>query len=168
MDLQVQFAKRADGNVVLRCTRKDGSSTWKRYDNQAAFFSRHDLSHFAVETVLGLTRGFFGLIAEGWDISDMDGKGPRGRPDGSVPVENIVGLFTQEHAGVAGPFTATEFNAQLEAMTGQPLLRPLTDAELEAVRTRIDFLYQQWADTPSGSTLDLSYTTPHPERGLCT
>jgi hypothetical protein len=157
MDLQVQFTKRADGNVVLRCTRKDGSATWKRYDNQATFFSRHDLSHFAVETVLGLTRGFFGLIAEGWDISDMDGKGPRGRPDGSVPVENIVGLFTQERAGVARRFTATEFNAQLAAMTGQPLLRPLTDAELEAVRARMDSLYQRWADTPSGSTLDLIY-----------
>ena len=157
MDLQVQFTKRTDGNVVLRCTRKDGSATWKRYDNQAPFFSRHDLSHFAAETGLGLTRGFFGLIAEGWDISDMDGKGPRGRPDSSVPVENIVGLLTQEQAGVAGPFTATEFNAQLETMTGQPLLRPLTDAELEAVRARMDSLFRQWVDTPSGSTLDLIY-----------
>ena len=157
MDLQIQFTKRTDGNVVLRCTRKDGSATWKRYDNQATFFSRHDLSHFAAETVLGLTRGFFGLIAEGWDISDMDGKGPRGRPDSSVPVENIVGLLTQEQAGVAGPFTATEFTAQLETMTGQPLLRPLTDAELEAVRARMDSLFRQWVDTPSGSTLDLIY-----------
>lgn len=91
----------------------------------------------------------------------MDGKGPRGRPDGSVPVENIVGLFTQEYAGVAGPFTAAEFNAQLETMTGQPLLRPFTDGELEAVREQIDSLYKMWADTPSGTTLDLSYMTPH-------
>jgi hypothetical protein len=157
MELQVQFTKRADGNVALRCTRQDGSATWKRYDNQAAFFAHHDLGHFAVETVLGLSNGFYGLIADGWDITDMDGKGPRGKPDASVIAEHVVGLLTMERGAVAGPFTAADFNSQLETMIGRPVPRRLTDEQLQAIRTRTSDLYRQWAATPPGSTLDLTY-----------
>src|SRR5206468_12372578 len=49
-ELRVQFTKRKDGSVVLRCVRKDGSATWQRHDKHATFFSYHDLSHFVVET----------------------------------------------------------------------------------------------------------------------
>jgi hypothetical protein len=50
--LKVELTRRSDGDVVLRCTRADGSATW-----------------------LGLTRAFYGLIAAGWDIADTEGKG---------------------------------------------------------------------------------------------
>ena len=64
---------------MLRCVRADGSLTWqKQTDRHAAFFALHDLTHFAVETTLGYARGFFGLIAEGWDFEDTGGKGARG------------------------------------------------------------------------------------------
>src|SRR5947207_10613282 len=63
----IEFAKRKDGNTVLRCIRDDGSTSWQRVDdNQAAFFPLHDLTHYAVETELGFGQGFYGLIADGW------------------------------------------------------------------------------------------------------
>src|SRR5262245_55810834 len=73
-ELRIRFTKRPDGAVVLQCVRRDGSATWERHDKQAVFFSFHDLSHFAVETVLGFGRGFYGLIADGWDIADTTGR----------------------------------------------------------------------------------------------
>ena len=77
--MKVQFTKRKDGGAVVRCVRADGSATWQRQDDQrAAFFPLHDLTHYAVETELGYGRGFYGLIASGWDIADTTGKGPRG------------------------------------------------------------------------------------------
>ena len=92
--MKVQINKRADGSGVLRCIRADGSATWqKQTDRHAAFFALHDLTHFAVETTLGYRRGFFGLIAEGWEIDDTTGKGARGPlPPEAGEVEELVGL----------------------------------------------------------------------------
>jgi len=75
-ELRVRFSKRSDGVVTLQCVRKDGSVTWQRHDKHGVFFSFHDLSHFAVETVLGFRQGFYGLLADGWDITDTTGKAP--------------------------------------------------------------------------------------------
>ena len=158
MELRVEFTKRPDGNVILRCTRRDNSVTWQRYDKQAAYFSHHDLSHFAVETVLGLRCGFYGLLADGWDISETTGKEARGPlSDASVLVEHIVGLFTLEGTGGAAPLTAEEFNAQILQMTGRALEPRVSDHQLQTVRDRIAELYGQWAATPPGSTLELLY-----------
>ncbi len=57
--LQIEIVKRSDGSGVLRCTRQDGSVTWRKLTKHAAHFALHDLTHYAVETVLGYRRGFF-------------------------------------------------------------------------------------------------------------
>ena len=76
--LQIEIVKQPDGAGVLRCVRQDGSVTWQKQTRHAAHFALHDLTHYAVETALGYRRGFFGLIAEGWDVDDTTGKGARG------------------------------------------------------------------------------------------
>ena len=152
-ELRVQFTKRVDGNVVFLCMRRDGSVTWQRHQKQANFYPFHDLAHLAVETILGLRSGFYGLIADGWDIADTTGKGPRGKlPPGSVLVEHIVGLLQIRS------LPASEFNAQLTAMIGIDSNRPqFTDEQLACVRSRIEELQNQWASLPAGSTLELSF-----------
>ena len=158
-ELRVQLTKRTDGSVVLRCVRKDGSATWQRHEKHARFFPFHDLRHFAVETTLGLGKGFYGLIADGWDIADTTGKGTRGKLSAaSVFVEHVVGLLERERAGDAPPLSASEFNAQLDAMIGTDPDRPLfTDAQLTSVRNRTQDLHRQWADISVGSTLELAF-----------
>src|SRR6202049_3530197 len=98
--LLIQITKRSDGGGVLRCVRADGWATWEKQESRhAAFFALHDLTHFAVESTLGFRRGFYGLIAEGWDVEDTTGKGARGPlPEEAVEVEGIVGLFDAERA----------------------------------------------------------------------
>src|SRR5262245_3841928 len=160
-ELRIRFTKRADGVVILQCVRRDGSITWQRHDKQGVFFSFHDLSHFAVETVLGFRRGFYGLLAEGRDITDTSGKGARGRlPAESIVVEHVVGLFDRERSGGAPPLRATEFNALLEEVVAAAPLEfrcSLTDEELTAVRQRIGMLHDEWAALPPGSSLDLTF-----------
>src|ERR1043166_2825467 len=94
----VEFAKRKDGNTVLRCIRNDGSITWQRNVNQQArYFPLHDLVHYAVETELGFSEGFFGLIAAGWNIEETTGKTTRGAlPTEAIEVEHIVSSFIVE------------------------------------------------------------------------
>ena len=158
MELRIQFARRPDGNVILRCTRKDNSVTWQRYDKHSAFFALHDLTHFAVETVLGLHHGFFGLLADGWDITDTSSKEKRSAlPVGSLVAEQVVGLFSGERSGGAPPLSAAAFNANIEQMTGLNLEQPFTELQLTAVRNRIADLHRQWAATPPGATFDLIY-----------
>ena len=74
----------------------------------------HDLTHFAVESTLGVRRGFYGLLTEGWEITDFAKPWPRGPiPDEALVVELIVGVLDAERRqGEA--MTAAAFQMQAE------------------------------------------------------
>ena len=157
----IEFTKRADGRTVLRCVRADGSVTWQRNDDQnARFFPLHDLTHYSVETELGFARGFFGLIAEGWNIDETTGKSARGAlPSEALEVEYIVSAFSAERAGGAVG-SAPEFNdlaATFASAKGMPTPRQLSDEDLARVRSRFDELAAKWRSLPPGATLDLVF-----------
>jgi len=147
--LQIDIARRPDGSTALRCTRADGSVTWQKQTTQAAFFVLHDLTHYAVETTLGCRRGFFGLIAEGWDAEDTTGKGARGKlPMEAVEVEQLVGLFDSER-GSGTLWTADEFNAFAP--------RRLTQEQILHVRALRARLFEQWFALQPGEKLELQF-----------
>ena len=161
--LLIQITKRPDGAGVLRCIRADGSVTWQKQGiRQAPFFALHDLMHFAVESTLGL-RGFFGLVAEGWDLEDTSGKGTRGASPGeAVEVEYMVGSFDTERAS-GTLLTADEFNefaAIHAAASGRPAPRRLTDEEIVKVRARRSELFSQWFALQPGAVIELRYESP--------
>ena len=149
----VEIAKRADGAGVLRCVRDDGSVTWqKQPDRHAAFFALHDLTHFAVETALECRRGFFGLVAAGWEIEDTTGKGARGPlPEEAGNVEHIVGLFDLERAG-GQIWMIEEFHE-----FGGPGASGLTIEQIGAIRKRRSELFQKWSAVAAGGTLRLQF-----------
>ena len=164
----IEFTKRKDGNTVLRCVRNDGSVTWQRNDDQhARFFPLHDLLHYAVETELEFRRGFYGLIAEGWDIAETTGKTPRGAlPNETLEVEYLVSAFSGERASGAVA-TATEFNqlaATFAEAKGMPQPRPLSDQELLRVRTRFDELATKWRALPADAVIQLPFPATPPGR----
>ena len=149
--LVIEIVKQPDGGGILRCTRGDGSVTWQKQTRHAAHFALHDLTHFAVETALGYRRGFFGLIAEGWDVDDTTGKGARGMiPAEAGEVERIVRLFDSELAAGA-LWSAEDFSAFAP--------RSLTDAEIQAVRALRSSLFRRWSATEPGQKLELRFET---------
>lgn len=152
MPLRVEIAKRTDGAGVLHCTRDDGSVTWQKQARHGAHFALHDLTHYAVETTLANRRGFFGLIAEGWDVDDTTGKGVRGPlPAEALEIERIVGLFDAER-GSGALWTPEEFN--------RFAARPLTEKEILGVRAARAGLFRLWSETAPGQKLELTFTTP--------
>lgn len=162
--LSVRLSRRADGAVVLRCRRADGTETWQRQDaRHADFFAFHDLRHLAVETVLGFRRGFYGLIAEGWAIEETTGKGARGPlPEEARLAEHVVGLLDRERVGGAPPLSAEAFNAELDALARQGRIgeaRHVTAEELDRVRARAQELHEAWARVGAGGELELSFRT---------
>jgi hypothetical protein len=168
--LRVSLTKHADGGTVLKCVRADGSVTWQRHQGRnAAFFPLHDLTHFAIETELGLRHAFYGLIADGWDIEETTGKGSRGAlPPEALAAERLVGLFDLERAGSA-TWSAAELNEQYrgpEVEAGQRLPRVITDDDLARIRSRISELLAEWATLPVGDTLELAFQAPSARVGL--
>ncbi|HEX5431844.1 MAG TPA: hypothetical protein VFW83_07760 [Bryobacteraceae bacterium] len=158
--LSIQISKRKDGSGILRCVREDGSAAWQKQTRHAAFFALHDLTHFAVESALGFQRGFFGLIAEGWDVDDTTGKGFRGPlPDEASEVESIVGMLDAERAS-GEKWSAADFNTQAAIhanAAGKRSPRPLCDDELPRVRRRRAELFAKWSAIPPGSAIELTF-----------
>lgn len=168
--LVIRIGKRGDGRAVLRCERADGTVTWQRQDGpRAEFFPYHDLTHYAVETVLGLRRGFFGLVAEGWDIAETEGQRARGPlPAEAILAEHIVGWLDAERASRA-TWGASELNEYLAQRLGSGALASrgaITDAELVRVRSLAGELQRRWADLPPDASLDLDFAPGSPRRAL--
>lgn len=159
--LMIRIKKNADGRSSLSCTRADGSTTWQSMKNaQAAFFPRHDLTHYAVETVLGHRAGFYGLVAAGWDLADFGTPWPRGpMPKESVLSEMIVGFLDVERA--SGELARADgLNQRLrEFSVEHGLAEPpvLTDDDLWAVRQKRGELFAMWDAVEPGSALELAF-----------
>lgn len=156
----IELKKGRDGPTTLVCVRADGTRTWGKV---ARFFPVHDLTHCAVESVLGFNEAFFGLVARGWSIDDFAVPGVAGRlPAEAVWAESIVGLLDLER-GTGTEWTAAEFNTALaESLRGQSraAFRVITDDELARTRALRNDLQERWEGLPPGGLL----TVPFPER----
>jgi hypothetical protein len=163
--LSIRIKKNRDGTAALTCTRADGSVTWQRQQGgQALFFPRHDLTHYAVETVLGHRRGFYGLVAEGWDFSDFGTPWPRGPlPADADPSELIVGMLDAQRASGA-EWTAAELTEQAVqfyagiGVAGASLV--LTEEQLARIRARMRELFAEWEAVAPGEALVLDFVPP--------
>lgn len=159
--LVIRIKKNADGRSSLTCTRANGTTTWQSMKNaQAAFFPRHDLTHYAVETVLGHRNGFYGLVASGWDLSDFGTPWPRGRiPNEAVLSEMIVGLLDLER-GTGERVRPEDVNHRLSefcSQNGLPAPAPLTEDDLARVRRRRAELFAMWDAVKPGDALELPF-----------
>lgn len=159
--LVIRMKKKPDGSAALSCRRADGSVTWQRQDGgQGRFFPLHDLTHYAVETVLGCRRGFFGLVMDGWDLTDFGAPWPRGPiPADAQPAELIVGFFDLERAA-GTEWTAEQFNAAAaayHAQHGVPGACVLSDDDLRRIRDARRGLFARWNALPRGESLELRF-----------
>ncbi len=165
--MHIRLKRHSDGSASLTCTRDDGSVTWQRQNGSLGLvFPAHDLTHFAVETTFGFAHGFYGLLAEGWEISDFAQPWPRGPvPTEALVVELIVGLLDSERRQGTG-LSAEDFHAQAEQYIASrraagkqvpDLPRRLTDDELQRVRAFRTELLTRWAAVPAGEVLELVF-----------
>jgi hypothetical protein len=145
----IHIKKKTDGGAALSCTRADGTVTWQQQNGQQGrFFPLHDLTHYAVEAVLDL-RGFFSLVAEGWDFGDFGKPWPRGPlPAEAHAVEQVVGFLDTERA------SGREW-AAADLRLAPPYA--FSEEELGQVRDARRDLFARWAALPEGDTLELRF-----------
>src|ERR1700682_290198 len=160
----IRIKKGTDGRTSLSCTRADGTTTWQRQlGAQAAFFPKHDLTHYAVETALGQRHGFYGLVSAGWDFSDFGSPWPRGKlpPEANIS-EMIVGFFDLERStGERG--AASDLNrmlAEYRAENALPVQRQFTEEDLARVRAKRAELFAQWDAVVPGNALEVVFDLP--------
>jgi hypothetical protein len=155
----IRFTKGKKGKPdTLACVREDGSSTWE--PSQVGI--RHDLIHYAVETVLGYKDAFFGLVAGGRDISDFGTK--NGKKDTYTAqeawAEHIVGLLQWPSVAGGPALSPAEFLDMLtatQAASGTPV-PTITTEQLVQIRSLVDSLHARWAALPPGNTLEVEFT----------
>ncbi len=159
--LRIRLTRKRDGAVIFELRRADGTSTWqKRIGPTARFFAVHDLTHYAVETELGFRRAFYGLVAEGWDLTDFGHPWPRGPlPDDALPTEVIVGCFDRYRA-TGEPLTAADCNASAAsyfANAGRESPVALTDDDVARVRSRLSDLVARWHALDDDETMEVPF-----------
>jgi hypothetical protein len=159
--MQIRLLKKTDRSAALTCVRPDGSVTWQRQDGrQGGFFPLHDLTHYAVETTLGYRRAFYGLLAQGWEITDFGTPWPRGPlPEEALHAEVLVGMLDAER-GAGALWTAEEVNAQVAsyyAAHGLAAPAPISQAGLDRIHDARRDLFARWAAVRPGAALELSF-----------
>jgi hypothetical protein len=148
-DILIRIKKKTDGSAALSCIRSDGTVAWQQQNGQQGrFFPLHDLTHYAVETVLDL-RGFFSLVAEGWDFGDFGKPWPRGPlPAEAHVVEQVVGFLDTERAS-GREWAAADLHVVAPYVFGEEDLRRVRDVRRE--------LFACWEALPEGDTLELRF-----------
>ncbi len=158
--MKVGLKKAKDGRPTVTFVRDDGSSTSGRLGS-GDFGPVHDLTHYAVETTLGLRQGFYGLLAAGWNIPDFEAKGTAARlPDEAIVAECIVGQLTNAVFG-GQPVTTANFNWLVrEAVIAQrpaAAIPALDDAVFRTMREKLATLLDRWRALPPGNALTLDW-----------
>lgn len=136
--------------------RDDGSTTRMPADN---FFVRHDLSHYAIEKIMGYTTAFMGMLNKGLDIKDFEDREKRKRMIVSREARNaeqMANLFLMEIA--QGDFD--DFNDILKQTFGatehEHEAPVLSSSELGTIRKYLRELYESWDHLPAGETMSLA------------
>lgn len=148
----IELKKTKDGRPSLSCVRGDGTRTWARVQ---PFFPTHDLTHCAVESVLGFENAFFGLVASGWNLDDFAEPGATRRfPPQSLWAEHVVGIIER---GMATD--AIALNAALAASIDRATAEPpeITDDQLGRILTLRTRLIEQWHRLAPGETLAVEF-----------
>ena len=155
--MQIRFTKNTGKQNVIKYIRDNGTVTWMYCDD---FFIRHDLSHYALEKILGYKTAFNGMLNAGMDIRDFEDKEKRAKLSVTAEAwyaENLANLFLIEIAqGHFDDFNQVQqacfvsFNQQYP-----PVVLP--DEKIKEVRDHLSELLAQWKALPSGETLELTF-----------
>ena len=162
--LTFRIKKRADADAQLILVREDGSATFGPFGPADGYGPVHDLTHYAIEQTLGLSEGFLGLVASGWEIGDFEVKGMASRLPGDA--------FFAEHA--AGELSRQLLMRQVSSLedylwvldtqiskASSEYRRPeITQEQFDMIIERIRAEWAKWRALPPNGTIELTFTSP--------
>ena len=161
--LTFRLKKNADAKSQLILIREDGTHTAGTIGPADGYGPVHDLTHFAIESTLGIDEGFLGLCASGWEISDFEVRGTPGR----LPAEAI---FAEVAAGELSRQVLTRQMTSLEDFLWAIDLtfkqhpggvdRPeITEEKFAVIHAFIAEQWKRWREMPANGTIELTYNS---------
>jgi hypothetical protein len=161
--LTLRIKKRPDTSAILVLVREDGSSTAGAIGPPNGYGPVHDLAHYVVERTLGLSEGFLGLVASGWEIADFERKGvAKQLPAEAVLAEVAAGEISRQ-AMMWQWSSAEDYAWAVRATVRQSrpgyALPEITESLFEGMRVELVELRQRWNELAPGDTLELSFAS---------
>ena len=134
---------------ILNITRDNGTSTWSKLHKG---LETHDLAHYAVESTLGFTKAFYGIINSGYNINDFalpreqrpNAVRPENLHNEAIITEHIVNLLEIEllNSGLNENFI--ENLQDILKAHNLPFPSGLNHESLDSIRNIYHKLYNQW------------------------
>jgi len=143
---------------IIKYIRDNGTETWMYSDD---FFVHHDLSHYAIESVMQYKTAFNGMLNSGMNIKDFEDKEKRARltvTDEAFYAENMSNLFlTEIMQGEFEDFNEVQQQAFVSFNYEYPTIT-LSKEKIGEIRNQLRQLLQQWNEMAAGETLELIFS----------
>jgi hypothetical protein len=155
--MRIAFRKTSEERHVLEIVRPDGRR--EQEDCETRSYLAHDLLHYAVESEARLTGGFWGNLARGKTLADMNDRTGRAMAEASAEmavIERLVGALSGAVKGRSAKEMVTALAMYAEAL-GTTNPDWLTEPFVLAVQERMKKLLGQWKATPFGAAMELGW-----------
>ena len=160
--LTIQVYKNANKPTILKCIRADKSETWSKLHPNTEY---HDLAHIAVETTLCFKNSFFGMVANGVNITDFelpehqkpDTLRGANLPRESLVTEHLVNLLTIEQLNTKEGINFIEEAQKILKEKNLPFPKELTEDSLKIIRTQFLHLISLWNHLNDGDYLENTF-----------
>ena len=155
--MEIRFTKGRDKPGIFTCTRKDGSLAWSSVNY---YQIEHNFTHYAVETILAIKDGYYGLISAGLGVEDYDHHIKEGSK-ASLSVKNIERLCYLLDKEIKEDRTNAYFNQALADICrshGDEPPEPIESIKLAAIRKTIKRLRETWGQLEPNHSIVLYYT----------
>ncbi len=161
--MRISFTRTSPTHHRLHFEREDGSHESIELETKTFLF--HDLLHFAAETEAGIQTGFWGSLAHGKTLSEMNAKSDVDmtsyKPETDLAcMEIVVGALTGSWKRTSGGKTGGSLKEGLENIFGayeKPLPTYVTGDYEERVLEKLRRLLGAWNSLTFGESLALEW-----------
>lgn len=157
--MKILFHKLTDREHRLEIVRDDGSAEAVTCESRS--YLEHDLLHYALEREAAIADGFWGSLAAGRTLEQMNGMARSGMtPDAAgalAAIEPVVGALTGLTKGGSPAEVVGGARAYLEALE-YDVPAWLTEETLTAALARMRELEGRWRATARGTAMELTWT----------
>ncbi len=155
--MRILFHKVSDQRHVLEIVREGGRV--ERVECETRSYLVHDLLHYAVESEAKLSAGFWGSLARGTSLSQMNDR-TAGAMDGASAemrmIEQIVGAMSGAVKGGSAAAIVASFVDNPDGLTWS-IPAWFTESFVVSVQERMRRLQGHWRSTVFGGVMELAW-----------
>jgi hypothetical protein len=155
--MQIRLTKLSNEQHRLELLRADGSREDIALETRSCLL--HDLLHLAVETEARFETGFWGCLARGKTLADMNDRTGQAMKEYSADmatIEQAVGALTSAAKGTEASVVLAGLQRWLDAQE-RPLPPWLDEPFIVRVQERMRKLLGHWRGTPFGQTMTVRW-----------